>query len=178
MTISPKAIYRFHASCCCSIAKLCLTLCDSMDCSTPGFPVLHYLWSFLKLMSIEWVMQFNHLILCRPRLLLPSIFPNESFFLFQWVGFLHLVAKVLELWFDLLAVQGILKSLLQHCNSKASILQHSAFFMVQLSHLYMVTGKSIALTIHTFVSKVMSWLFNTFSTFVMLSLQVTRVLIS
>ena len=120
------------------------------------------LWSFLKLMSIEWVMQFNHLILCRPRLLLPSIFPNESFFLFQWVGFLHLVAKVLELWFDLLAVQGTLKSLLQHCNSKASILQHSAFFMVQLSHLYMVTGKSIALTIHTFVSKVVSLLFNTF----------------
>ena len=100
--------------------------------------------------------------------------------LFQWIGFLHQLAKVLELqlqhqsglisfgidWFELLAVQGTLKSLLQHHSSKASILWHSAFFMVQFSHLYMTTGKTVALTIWTFVGKVMSLVFNRLSRFV------------
>ena len=117
--------------------------------------------SLLKLMSSESIMPSNHLILCCPLLLLPSIFPNIS--LFQSVGSLHQVAKVLELqfqhqsfqrvsglisfrtdWSGLLAVQGTLKSLLQHI-SKASVLQCSAFFMVQFSQLYMTTGKTTAL---------------------------------
>ena len=141
-------------NCCCSVAKSCWTLCDSMDCSTPGFPVLHYLPELLKLMYIEWVMSSNHLILCHSLLLLSSIFPsirdfsNESGF-FQWVGSLHQMVKVLELllqhqssneysglisyridWFDFLAVQGTLNSLLQHHSSKASVLWCSAFFMI------------------------------------------------
>ena len=78
-----------------SVAQLYLTLCESMDCSTPGFPIHHQLWSLLKLMPIESVMPFNHLILCQPLLLLPSIFPSISFF--QCVGSSHQVAKVLEL---------------------------------------------------------------------------------
>ena len=131
-------------------------------------------WSLLKFMSIESMMPFNHLILCHPLLLWPSIFPSIRVF---WVNSLHQVAKLLELqlhrqsfqwisglisfrmdWLDLLAVQGTLKSLLY--SSKASILQCSAFFIVQLSHPYMTTGKTIALTIWTFVSKVMSLLCN------------------
>ena len=126
-------------------------------------------------MSIGSAMPSNYLILCRPLLLLPSIFPSIS--LFQWASSSHQVAKVLELqlqhqsfqwifridWFDLLAVQGTLKSLLQHHSSKAPILQRSAFFMVQLSHPYMTTGKTIALTKWTFVGQVMSLLFNMLS---------------
>ena len=133
--------------------------------------------SLLKLMSIESVMLSNHLILCRPLLLLPLIPPSIS--LFKWVSSSHHVAKVLEFqlqhqsfqwifrtdffridWLDLLAVQGTLKSLLQHHSSKPSILWCSAFFIVQLSHPYMTAGKTIALTRQTFVSKVMSLLFN------------------
>ena len=127
--------------------------------------------SLRKLMSIESVMPSNHLILCRPLLLLPSIFlgirvfSNESVLCIRWPeywGFsispsseyLGLISFRTD-WFDLLAVQGTLKSLLQH-SSKASILQHLAFFMVQLSHPYMTTGKTIALTRQTFVDKVMS----------------------
>ena len=132
-------------------------------------------WSLLRLMSLESVMPSNHLILSHPLLLLPSTFPSIS--LFWWVGSSHQVAKILELqhqsfqwifridffkdwidWFDLLAVQGTLKNLLQCHSSKESIPQHSAFFMVQLSHPYMTTGKTIALTIWTFVGKVMSLL--------------------
>ena len=120
-----------------------------------------------KLMSIELVMPSNHLILCR-HLLLPSVIPSIRVF-FKWVSSLHQVANVLEFqlqispsnehpglisfrmdWLDLLAVQGTLKSLLQHHSSKASILQGSAFFTVQLSHPYMTTGKTIALTRWTF----------------------------
>ena len=126
-------------------------------------------WSPPKPMSIESVMLSNHLILCRPLLLLPSIFPSIS--LFQWVSSLHQMAKVLELqlqhqsfqwifrvdllydWLDLLAVQGTLKTLLQHRSSKASILQPSAFFTVQLSHPYMTTGKTIDLTIKPLSAK-------------------------
>ena len=121
--------------------------------------------SLLKLTSIEPVMPSNHLILCHPLLLLPLIFPsikvfsNESvlcircseYWCFSFNNspsneYSGLISFRID-WFDLLAVQGTLKSLLQHHNSKASILQHSAFFMVQLSHLYRTTGKTIALTI-------------------------------
>ena len=132
--------------------------------------------SLLKLMSIELVMPSNHLILCHP-LLLPSIFP--SFRVFSNVSGLHIrwpefwsfsfsISPSNEYsglmsfwmdWLDLLEVQGTLKSLLQHHSSKASILWHSAFFMVQLSHPYMTIGKTIALTRWTFVSKVTSLLF-------------------
>ena len=142
-----------------------------MDCSTPGFPVLHYFLEFLKLMSIELVMPSNHLILCRPLLLLPSIFPsirvfsNESALCIRWPKYWSFTFNISPSnehpglisfkmdWLDLLAVQGTLKSLLQHQGSKASILWHSAFFIVQLSHPYITTGKAIALTRWTFVAK-------------------------
>ena len=137
--------------------------------------------SLLKLMSIELVMPSNHLILCHPLLLLPSVFPSivvfskESFLHVRWPKYWNFSFSVspskeyLELisfridCFDLLAFQGTLKSFLQHHSSKALILQCSAFFMVQLSHPYMTTGKTIALTRQTFVSKVMSLLFNVLS---------------
>ena len=133
-------------------------------------------WSLLKLMSIELVMPSNHLILCCP-LLLPSVLPsirvfsNESVLPIRWPkywSFSFSISPSNEYsglisfrkdWLDFLAVQGTLKSLLQHHSSKASVLQHTAFFIVQVSHPYMTTGKSIALTIQTFVSKVMSLLF-------------------
>ena len=128
-----------------------------------------------KPMSIELVMQYNHLILCRPHLLLPSIFPSISIFFNEWpkdwsfIFNIHpsnehpgLISFKMN-WLDLLAVQGTLKSLLQHHSSKASIPQRSAFFRVQLSHPYMTTGKTIALTRPTFVDKVMSLLFNMLS---------------
>jgi len=124
-------------------------------------------------------MPSNHLILCHPLLLLPSIFPsirafsNESVLLFRWPKycsfsisssseFSGLVSSRMD-WLDLLAVQGTLKSLLQHYSSKASILWRSVFFMVQLSHPYMTTGETIALTIWTLVHKVMSLHFNMLS---------------
>ena len=136
-------------------------------------------WSLLKLMAIESVMPSNHLILCRPLLFLPSIFPsirvfyNESvlrisrlkYWSFSFSAskeYSGLISFKID-WFDLLAVQGSLKSLLQHHSSKASILRRSAFFMVQPSHPYMTTGKTIALTRQTFVGKVMSLLFNMLS---------------
>ena len=133
--------------------------------------------NLLKLMSIESVIPSNHLILCRPLLLLPSIFPSirvfssESVLRIKWPknwSFSFSISPSNEYsglisfrmdWLDLLAVQGTLKSLLQHHSSKASILQCSAFFIVQLSHPYMTTGKTIALTRRTFVGKVMSLLF-------------------
>ena len=135
-------------------------------------------------MSIESVMPSNHLILCHPLLLPPSIFPsigvfsNESGLLIMWPkywSFSFSISPSKEYsglisfrmdWLDLLAVQGTLKSLFQHHNLKASIFWHSAFFMVQLSHLYMTTGKTMAFTIWTFVGKVMSLLFNMLSRFV------------
>ena len=132
-------------------------------------------------MSIESVMPSNHPNLCRPLLLLPSIFPsirdfsNESALCIRWPKYWsfsfnispsnehsRLISFRMD-WLNLLAVQGTLKSLLQHHSSKASILQWSAFFIVQLSHPYMTTGKSIALTRWTFVGKVMSLLFNMLS---------------
>ena len=129
-------------------------------------------------MSIESVMQSNHLILCHPLLLLPSIFPstrvfsNESALHIRWPKFWSFnfnISPSYEYsglisfrrdWLDLLAVKGTLKSLLQYHSSKPSFLQHSAFFIFQLSHPYMTTGKTIALTRWTFVGKVMSLLFN------------------
>ena len=134
-------------------------------------------WNLLKLMFIESVMPSNHLILCCPLLLLPSIFPsirvfsNESVLPIRWPKYWSISPsnEYSELtsfridWLDLFAVQGTLKSLLQHHSSKASILQCSAFFLVQLSHPYMTTGKTIALARWTFVGKVMSLLFNMLS---------------
>ena len=134
-------------------------------------------WSLVKLMSIELVMPSNHLILCRPLLFLPSIFPrvfsNESALHIWWPKYwsfsfnispsnehLGLISFRTD-WLDLLAVQGTLKSLLQHHSSKAWSLRCSAFFIVQFSHPYMTTGRTIALTRQTFVDKVMSLLFNT-----------------
>ena len=137
------------------MAQSCLTFCDPMDCSTPGFPVLHHIPELVKLMSTESLMTSNHLILCHPLLLLLSIFPgirvfsNELAFASggQSIGAL-VSASVLQWifsvdsfridWFDLLAVQGTLKSLLQDHNSKASVLQCSAFFMVH--HIKLMTG--------------------------------------
>ena len=132
-------------------------------------------------MSLESVMPFSHLILCHPLLLLPSFFPsfrvfsNESVLCIRWPKYWSssfiissysehsgLISFRID-WFDLLAVQGTLKSLFKHHSSKASILWRSAFFMVQISYLCMATGKTIALTLRTFVSKVMSLLFNTLS---------------
>ena len=148
-----------------------------MDCSTPGFPDHHH----LKCLSTESVMPSNHLILCRPLLLLPLIFPsirvfsNESALCIRWPkdwSFSFNISPTNEHsglisfrmdWLDLLAVQGTLKSLLQHHSSKASIPQYSVFFIVQLSHPYMTTGKPIALTRRTFVGKVMSLLINMLS---------------
>ena len=139
--------------------------------------------SLLKLMSMESVMPSNHLVLCCP-LLLPSIFSSirvfssESALLIRWPKYWSfsfsispssqysgLISFRID-WFDLHAVQGTLESLLQHHSSKASVLRHSTFFMVQFSHPYITTGKIIALTIWTFLGKVMSLLFNMLSRFV------------
>ena len=152
-----------------------------MDCSLPGFPVHQQTQSLLKLMSIALVMPSNHLILCRSLLLPPSIFhsirvfANESILSIRWPkywSFSFSISPYNEYsglisfrmdWLDLLAVQGTLKSLLQHHSSKASILRRSAFFIVQLSYPYITTGKTTALTRWTFVGKVMSLFFNMLS---------------
>ena len=163
-----------------SVTQSCPTLFDPMNCSTPGFLFITNLQSLLKLMSIESVRPSNHLILCRP-LLLPLIFPsirvfsNESALHIRcpkyWSFSFNISSSNVHPgltsfrmdWLDLLVIQGTLKSLLQHHSSKASILWRSAFFIVQLSHPYMTTGKTIALTRWTFVGKVMSLLFNMLS---------------
>ena len=149
---------------CCSVTKSCATLCNTMDCRHQASLSFTFSQSLLKLMSIESVMSSNHLILCHPLLPLPSIFPsirvfsNESALRIRWPkywSFSFSISPSSEYsglmsfrmdWLDFLAVQGTLKSLLQHHSSKASILRCSAFFMVQLSHPYMTTGKTIALT--------------------------------
>ena len=152
-----------------------------MDCSTQTLLSITNSQNLLRLMSIDSVMPSNHLILCHPLLLLPSIFPrirvfcNESALRIKWPKYWSfsfsispsneysgLISFRMD-WLDLFAVQGTLKSLLQHHSSKASILQCSAFFTVQLSHPYTTTGKTIALTRRTFVGKVMSLLFNILS---------------
>ena len=142
-----------------------------MDCSTPGFSVLTNSRSLLKLMSIELVMPSNHPILCCPLLLPTSIFPsirvfsNESALRIRWPKYWSFSFSISPSnehpglisfrvdWLDLLAVQGTLKSLLKYHSSKASILQRSAFFIVQLSHPYMTTGKTIALTRQPLLAK-------------------------
>ena len=157
-----------------SAARSCLTLCNPMDWSTPGLPVHHQLLKFGQTQSIMLVMPSNHLILCRPLLLRYSIFPsirvfsNESVLRIRWPKYQSLSFSISPSneysglisfrmdWLDLFAVQGTLKSLLQHHSSKASILRCSAFFVVQLPHPYMTTGNTIALTRQTFVGTVMS----------------------
>ena len=152
-----------------------------MDCSTQVSLSITNTWSSLKLTSIESVMPPNHPILCRPLLLMPSIFPsirvfsNESALCIRWPKYWSLSCSISpsneysELisfriyWFDLLAVQGTLSSLVQHHSLKASVLRISAYFIVQCSHPYMTTGKTIALTRQTYVGKLMSLLFNMLS---------------
>ena len=160
-----------------SVAQLCPTLCNPMDCSTPGLPDYHQLSEFTQT-HVHWVgdaIQPSH-PLSSPSP--PALNLSQHQGLFQWVSSSHQVAKVLEFqlqhqsfqwtsglisfrmgWLDLLAVQGTLKSL-QHHSSKASILRCSALFIVHLSHPYMTTGKTIALSRRTFVGKVTSLLFN------------------
>ena len=163
------------------LAKSCPTLCNPMNWTCQASLSFTISWSLLKLMSIELVMSSNHLILCGPILPLPSIFPSirvfasESALHIRWPKYWNFSFSISPSseysglisfrinWFDLLAVQGILTSLLQHHSSKALILRLSAFFIVQLSHPYMTTGKTIALTRWTFVGKVMSLLFNILS---------------
>ena len=149
---------------CCSFTELCLILCNSTDSSMPGFPLFLSFTishSLFKLISIELVMPCNYLISCYPLFLLLSISPSIS----PSNEYLGLISFRID-WFDLLAVRGNLKSLFQHHRSKASILWHSAFFMVQLSHPYTTTGKTIALSSRTFVSKVLSLILNMLSRFV------------
>ena len=140
----------------------------------PAFLVHHKLLELLKLLSIQLVMSSNHLILCCPLLILSSIFPsirvfsNDSVLRIRWSKYWSFGFSISPSneysgliffwidWFDLLAIQGTLKSLLQHYSSKASVLCCSAFFIVQLSHEYMTTGKTIAFTRQTFIDKVIS----------------------
>ena len=150
-------------------------------------------WNLLKLMSMESMMPLNHFFLCHPLLLLPSIFPSMKVFLSEPV--LHigwpkywsfsisssneysgLISFRID-WLDLLAVQGTFKSLIQHHNLKPSVLQCLAFFIVQLSYLYMITGKTIALTIWIFAGKVISLLLNTLSRFVIAFLSRSKCLL-
>ena len=164
-----------------SVAQSCPTICNPMNAAHQASLSITDSRSPSKPMSIESVMSSNHLILCCPLLLLPSIFPsirvfsNESALRIRWLKYWScsfnisssneysgLISFRMD-WLDLLAVQGTLKSLLQHHSSKALILPCSAFFLVQLSHPYMTTGKTIALTRRTFVDKVMPLLFNMLS---------------
>ena len=159
-----------------SVTQLCLALCDPWTAVRQASLSITNSWSLVKLMSIESVMPSNHLILCRPLLLPPSIIPsirvssNESVLRIRWPKcwscsfsispsneYSGLISFRMD-WLDVLAVQWTLKSLLQHHSSKASILWHSAFFIVQLSYPYITTGKTKALTRCTFVGKVMSLL--------------------
>ena len=164
-----------------SVTQSCLTLCDPMNCSTPGLPVHHQLLEFTQthVHQVGDAIQPSHL--CHPLLLLPPIppsirvFSNESTLHMRWPkywSFSFSISPSKEhpglmsfrmAWLDLLAFQGTLKSLLQHHSSKASILWRSAFFTVQLSHPYMTTGKTIALTRWTFVGKVKSLVLNMLS---------------
>ena len=172
-----------------SVTQSCPTLWDPMDCSIPGSLFITNSQSLLKLISNESLILSNHLILCHPLFLPPSMFPsirvfsNESVLRIRWPkywSFSFSISPSNELgwngismksglvsfridWLDLLPVQETLKSHLQHHSSNASILQCSAFFIVQLSHPCMTTGKTIALTRWTFVVKVMSLLFNMLS---------------
>ena len=174
--------------CCCSVTQSCPTVCNLMDCSMPGFPVLHHLLELAQ-SHVHWVSDAF-----QPSR--PLVSPSSPAFdlsqhqgVFKWVSsshrwqecwsfslsispyneYLGLISFRID-WFDLLAVQGTLKSLLQHHSSKASTLQCSAFFMVQFTHLYITTGKIIALTMWTFVGNLVCLLFNMLSRFVMSTL--------
>ena len=172
-------ILNLSCCCCCSVVESCPTFCNPMDYSMPGFPVFHYLLEFAQT-HVHWVgdaIQPSH-ILSSPSPPAFNLSQHQS--LFSWVGsstkwvknwcfsfsispsneYSGLISFRID-WLDLLAFQRTLKSLLQHHSSKASILQCSTFFIVQHSHPYMTTGKNIPLTVQTFVSKVMSLLFNT-----------------
>ena len=182
----PQTVGNFLSS----LAQLCPTescvqlFVTQWTAACQAFLSITNSWSFLKLMSIESVIPSNHLILCRPLLLLTSIFPSIRVFTSESVlhircpkywSFSFSISPFNEYsglisfridWSDLLAVQRTLKSLFQHHSSEASILWRSAFFIVQLSHPYMTAGKTIALTRWIFVGKVMSLLFNMLSRFV------------
>ena len=152
------------------VTQSCLTLCHPMNHSTPGLPVHHQLPVYSN-SSIESVIPFNYLILCCPLLLLPSIFPsirvfsNDSVLCIRWPKYWSISFSISPSneysglisfrmdWLDLLSLQGTLKSLLLHHSSKASILRHSAFFIVRLSYPYITGGKTIALTTWTFLAK-------------------------
>jgi len=170
--------------CCCLVTESCLTVCSPMDCSMPGFPVLYHLPQ-LAYTHVHWVsdtIQPSHPLLSL--LLLPSLLPsirvlsNESALHIRWPkywSFSFSISPPNEYsgltsfridWFDLLAIQETLKSLLHHPSSKASVFQCSTSFMIQLSHPYTTAGKTVALTLRTFSGKVMSLLFNTLSRFV------------
>ena len=146
----------FSTMVCCLVTKSCPTLCDPMDCITPGFPVLYYLLELAQT-HVHWfsdAIQPSHPLSPSSPPVFSNLSQHQSFF--QWISSSHQVAKVLELQLQHQSFQWtprtdlpILKSLLQHHSSKASILQCSAFFMVQLSHPYITTGKTIALTIQT-----------------------------
>ena len=169
--------------CYCSAAQSCPAFCDPVDFSTPGFPVHHQLQEPTQTHVHCIRVPSNHLTLCRPLLLLsifPSIrvFSNESVLHIRWSKYWTFSISISPSneysglisfridWFELFAVQETLKTLLQHHSSKASILWWSAFFIVQLSHPYMTTGKTILLTIWIFIGKVMSLLFNKLSSFI------------
>ena len=157
--------------CCCSVTQSCLTIVAPWTAARQASLSFTISWSLLKLMSIELVMPSNHLIFSHSLLLLPSIFPSirvfsiESALLIRWPKYWSFSLSISPSneysglisfridWFELLAVQGILKSLLQHHSSKASILLCSAIFMVQLSYIYVTSGKTIALTIQTLSAK-------------------------
>ena len=174
--------------CCCSVAKLCLTLCDPMNYSMPGSLVFHYFLKFART-HVHWVsdaIQPSQLPIPSPALKFSSIkvFSNVLALGVRWSlsfcispanQYSGLISFRID-WFDLLTVQGALNSLLNHHISKASILRHSAF-IVQLSHPYMTTGKTITLTVWTFVGKVMFLLFNTLSRFVIAFLPTNKCLL-
>ena len=166
-----------------SFAQSCLTLCDPTDCSTPGLPIHHQLPGLTQI-HVHWVGDVIQPFHPLSSPFSPAFSLSQYQGLFKWVSSLHQVAKVLSFsfsisssneysgliyfridWFDLLAVQGTLRRLLQHHSLKASVLQHWVFFMVQLSQPYMATIKTMALTIWIIVSKLMSLLFNMLSRF-------------
>ena len=167
----------FTSLCCCSVVKMNLTLCSLTGCSMPGFPVLHYLQEFAQI-HVELVISLT-ISFSAPFSSCPQSSPASGSFPMSWLftsggQSVGASASVLPMniqdWFPLgltvlISFQSpwILKSLLQHHNWKASVLQLSAFFMIQLSHLYMTTGKTIALTVGTLVSTVMCLLFNMLS---------------
>ena len=177
---------QIYFCCCCSVIQLCLNLCDTMDCSThQTFLSFTISWGLLQLMSIEPVMLSNHLILCCPILFLLSIFPgikvfsselalhirwpkhwSFSFSISPYNEYSGLISFRID-WFDLLAIQGTLNSLLQHHSLKISVLQGSAFFIVQFSHSYMTTEKKKKhiFDYTDFMGKVMALLFNMLSRF-------------